>query len=84
MRVLGKIRPDNTHLILTRRRLDLMRYGRRICIASRRTLWAYAVADLGNFAVAGCRVTGVYVLSALLAVGIGAYLLYALIRPEKF
>jgi K+-transporting ATPase KdpF subunit len=28
--------------------------------------------------------TGVYVLSALLAVGLGAYLLYALIRPEKF
>ena len=28
--------------------------------------------------------TSVYVLSALLAVGLGAYLLYALIRPEKF
>jgi K+-transporting ATPase KdpF subunit len=27
---------------------------------------------------------GVYVLSALLALGLGAYLLYALIRPEKF
>jgi K+-transporting ATPase KdpF subunit len=27
---------------------------------------------------------GVYVLSALLAVALGAYLLYALIRPEKF
>jgi K+-transporting ATPase KdpF subunit len=27
---------------------------------------------------------GVYVLSTLLALGLGAYLLYALIRPEKF
>jgi K+-transporting ATPase KdpF subunit len=27
---------------------------------------------------------GVYVLSALLALGLGTYLLYALIRPEKF
>jgi K+-transporting ATPase KdpF subunit len=27
---------------------------------------------------------GAYVLSALLALGLGAYLLYALIRPEKF
>jgi len=27
---------------------------------------------------------GVYVLSALLALGLGAYLLYALIRAEKF
>jgi K+-transporting ATPase KdpF subunit len=27
---------------------------------------------------------GVYALSALLALGLGAYLLYALIRPEKF
>jgi K+-transporting ATPase KdpF subunit len=27
---------------------------------------------------------GVYVLSAMLALGLGAYLLYALIRPEKF
>jgi K+-transporting ATPase KdpF subunit len=27
---------------------------------------------------------GVYVLSALLALGLGGYLLYALIRPEKF
>jgi K+-transporting ATPase KdpF subunit len=28
--------------------------------------------------------TGVYALSALLAVALCAYLLYALIRPEKF
>jgi K+-transporting ATPase KdpF subunit len=28
--------------------------------------------------------TVVYALSALLAVALGAYLLYALIRPEKF
>jgi K+-transporting ATPase KdpF subunit len=28
--------------------------------------------------------TGVYALSTLLAVALGAYLLYALIRPEKF
>ena len=28
--------------------------------------------------------TGVYVLSALFAVGLGGYLLYALIKPEKF
>jgi K+-transporting ATPase KdpF subunit len=28
--------------------------------------------------------TGVYALSALLAFALGAYLLYALIRPEKF
>ncbi|HSY08052.1 MAG TPA: K(+)-transporting ATPase subunit F [Steroidobacteraceae bacterium] len=27
---------------------------------------------------------GVYALSALLALALGAYLLYALIRPEKF
>jgi K+-transporting ATPase KdpF subunit len=28
--------------------------------------------------------TGIYVLSALLTLGLTAYLLYALIRPEKF
>jgi K+-transporting ATPase KdpF subunit len=28
--------------------------------------------------------TAVYVLSALFAVGLGVYLLYALIKPEKF
>jgi K+-transporting ATPase KdpF subunit len=28
--------------------------------------------------------TGVYALSALLALALAAYLLYALIRPEKF
>jgi K+-transporting ATPase KdpF subunit len=28
--------------------------------------------------------TAVYALSALLALALGAYLLYALIRPEKF
>jgi K+-transporting ATPase KdpF subunit len=59
-------------------------HGFRVSAYYQRALRAYPLACLGDFAAREHQVTGLYALSALLALALGGYLLYALIRPEKF
>ena len=42
------------------------------------------LVDRSDSAAAGGRMSATYALGALLAIALGGYLLYALIRPEKF
>jgi K+-transporting ATPase KdpF subunit len=60
------------------------RHGRRICIGCHCALRRDARTGLGDRSPQESAMTTIYLIGGLLCVALGAYLLYALIKPEKF
>jgi K+-transporting ATPase KdpF subunit len=60
------------------------RRGRHISIGCHRAVRRNALAGLGDRSPQECPMTTIYLISGLLCVALCGYLVYALIKPEKF
>jgi K+-transporting ATPase KdpF subunit len=63
---------------------ETISYGRNFHRKHHRPLRCHALVGVGHFPTWRRGMSAVYVLSALLVLGLFVYLLYALIKPEKF